>query len=250
MKQATHYLLRLDDLCPTSHWAKWNRVLTLAAETGVRPLLAVLPRNEDPELRIDPPDAEFWPRMRALEASGSTIALHGFTHLCRSRGRGLLPLHNTTEFAGAPIDEQRRSIRAGLALLREEGLTPRLWIAPRHGFDRNTLRVLREEGIHILSDGFARVPYRRFGLTWLPQQLWGPVEKGPGLWTLLLHPNTATEAELDAVEDFLRTHKSQFLSLDEALENFPPTHYGPAQAVRTQATLLRIRLKKLRKFFY
>lgn len=243
----TRYLLRLDDLCPTARWKAWNRVLALAAATGIRPVIALVPRNEDPELVCDAPAEDFWARARALEAAGATIALHGLTHCARSRGRALLPLHRSTEFAGLPRATQQAWIREGLAILRGNGLTPRLWIAPRHGFDRVTLAALRAEGIDVLSDGFAARPFRRGGLLWLPQQLWGPAEQPPGLWTLLLHPNTATEAELDAVELFLRRHARQFIGFDQALADFPPTHYGLRLALAEKALLLRRRLLKLRK---
>ena len=55
------------------------------------------------------------------------------------------------------------------------GCIPRVWVAPRHGMDLTTLDVLREEGIAVVSDGFAKGPYREHGLTWIPQQLWAPV---------------------------------------------------------------------------
>ena len=69
----------------------------------------------------------------------------------------------------------------GSKTLRTYGLNPKLWVAPRHGFDRNTLRALQQEGIGYLSDGFARIPFRRGGITWIPQQLWEPVRKSSGL---------------------------------------------------------------------
>jgi predicted deacetylase len=171
------YLLRLDDLCLTASRPRWQRFLELIEEFGIKPILAVVPDNRDADLELAPADAEFWARMRALEAAGATIGLHGYRHLSNGRGRSLVALHRATEFAGVAEETQREWIRAGLEILRGQGLDPRIWVAPRHGFDAHTLRALRAEGVGVLSDGFARVPFVRGGVTWIPQQLWGPVEK-------------------------------------------------------------------------
>jgi len=45
--------------------------------------------------------------MRTLEAAGATITLHGYRHLCRSKGKSLVPLHSHSEFAGVPQELQR-----------------------------------------------------------------------------------------------------------------------------------------------
>ena len=178
------YLLRFDDLCPTFSRNRWERFLPLIDDFGVRPILAIVPDNKDVALECSEPDTQFWARMRAMEATGATVALHGYRHICRSRGRSLVPLHTHTEFAGVPEEMQHTWIAAGLEILCGHYLSPRLWVAPRHGFDWNTLVALRREGIEFLSDGFSRVAFTRGGLTWIPQQLWSPVEKSQGLWTI------------------------------------------------------------------
>ena len=85
--------------------------------------------------------------MRSLQTAGATIAMHGYRHLCTSRGKSILGLHQETEFAGVEESQQRQWIRSGLAILRGHGLSPRLFVAPRHGFDRSTLRALAGEGL-------------------------------------------------------------------------------------------------------
>jgi len=248
MKRTTRYLLRLDDLCPTWNRLRWDRVLEMVFAHGVRPILGVVPENEDPDLIRGPVDPEFWPRMRALQADGATIALHGYRHLSEQRGGGLLPLHKWTEFAGTPLEAQRHWIQMGMEKLRSEGLSPKLWIAPRHGLNDATLKALRMENIRVLSDGLAREPFQRGGVLWLPQQLWAPVAKGPGTWTLCLHPNTATDAEVDALEVFLCAHRDEFCSFSEVLELYPHAQsYNLWLALRQWCMLARIRVAKARK---
>lgn len=215
--RSTQYLLRFDDLCPTMGRVQWKRFERVLEEFAVRPILAIVPDNRDPELMREPPDPDFWKKMRAWEEAGATIALHGFRHLCAARGRGLVPVCRPTEFAGAPEELQRQWIHEGLCILRARGLNPRLWVAPRHGFDRATLRALREEGIEHLSDGLARVPFVRHGVTWIPQQLWEPVERQAGLWTICLHSNTAQAAAAEKLRAFLARHADQFTSFEQVI---------------------------------
>jgi len=216
------YLLRFDDLCPTVSRKRFERFLPLIEQFGIRPILAVIPDNRDYKLQVSPPDPGFWDRIRAMEAAGATVALHGYQHLCGSWGGSLLKLHRRTEFAGVDPEIQRRWIHTGLQILRGHGLSPKLWVAPRHGFDRNTLFALRTEGIKALSDGFARQPVIRDGITWIPQQLWGPVKKSKGLWTICVHTNTAHSSLIEQLSRFLRQYAAQFTSVDRVLaEGWP-----------------------------
>ena len=117
-----------------------------------------------------------------------------------------------------------------MRILRGHGLDPNIWVAPRHGFDASTLAALREEGVLVLSDGFTRAPFLRSGLAWIPQQLWAPVEKERGLWTICVHPNTANDQEIAALRSFLAVHAAQFTSVDHVLFQFSACHLDPRRA--------------------
>ena len=54
------YLLRFDDLCPTISPARWERCRKLVEEFGVRPILAVIPDNQDSDLQHAPYDPALW----------------------------------------------------------------------------------------------------------------------------------------------------------------------------------------------
>jgi predicted deacetylase len=237
------YLLRFDDLCPTMSSSRWLRFQSLIEEFGIRPILAVVPDNRDPELEIAEPDPAFWAQMRAMEDAGAAIGLHGYRHLCQSEGRSLLPLHRSTEFSGAPEETQRQWIHAGLEILRGRGLSPRIWVAPRHGFDRGTLSALRTEGIGLLSDGFARLPFTRAGLTWIPQQLWAPVEKSMGLWTICVHPHTASDLLVRQLHEFLSRHSTQFTSVDRVLAELPAAGLSLSESFYAMGALMRLRAR-------
>ncbi len=241
------YILRFDDLCPTVSQRRWQRLEPLIEEFGIRPILGIIPDNRNPTLDISEPDPQFWERMRTLEARGATIAVHGYQHRSESPEGGFLSLHKRSEFAGVSEATQREWIRRGLEILRSHGLNPRLWIAPRHGFDWATLDALRAEGIKTLSDGFARVPIMRGGVTWIPQQLWEPMEKSKGLWTICIHPNTAANDLIEELREFLRRHAAQFTSVDRVLAEFDATHVTLTELACERIELWRTQFARYRK---
>ncbi len=157
-----------------------------------------------------------------------------------------MPLHRHSEFAGVDEETQRQWIHAGLKILRGHGLNPRIWVAPRHGFDSRTLRALGQEGIKLLSDGFARVPFTRGGLTWIPQQLWEPAVKPTGLWTICVHGNTARRP-IRRLRSFLDHHVSDCTSVDRVLAEFNPAPLEPAERLYEVLAMSRSYASKTKK---
>ncbi len=241
------YLIRFDDLCPTIPRARWEGFRKAIEEFRIRPILAVVPDNQDSELDCSPYDPSFWDEMRQMEAAGAAIAVHGYRHLCDSRGQSLLGIHRRTEFAGVDRGTQKEWIDEGLRILHENGLNPKLWVGPRHGFDRNTLRALRDAGVHYISDGFARIPFRRQGLTWIPQQLWSPVEKSKGLWTICIHPYAAHTGEVDRLRWFLEKHGPQFTSFDRVVREFDGEELGVGERLYERLALWRVQRRHRRR---
>ncbi len=238
---SAQYLLRFDDLCPTVSRDRWRRLRFLIEEFRLQPILAVVPLNRDPDLDVSLPDPAFWEQMRGLESAGAVIGLHGYRHLCQSKCRSLLGLDRTSEFAGIAAETQREWIHEGLRILRSHGLNPRIWVAPRHGFDIHTLEALRGEGISLLSDGFARVPFLRYGFTWIPQQLWGPAEKPKGLWTICMHANTASDANIERLCGFVAAHANLFTSIDQVFSRLQPATLTLPERLQAEGALWRFK---------
>ncbi len=238
------YLLRVDDLCPTVSHERWLAIRSLIEEFAIKPILAVVPLNCDSGLEHSPPDPTFWEQTRALESAGAMIGLHGYRHLCASHGRSLFPLHRTSEFAGVAAATQQMWIHEGLSILRGHGFSPGIWVAPRHGFDGHTLEAVRSEGIYLLSDGFARASFLRSGVTWIPQQLWGPVKKNAGLWTICTHPNTVSHDDIERLRAFLHANAAQFTSVDRVLAEFPPATLSIWERVYSEIALSRAKASR------
>lgn len=212
------YLIRLDDACPTMDKAKWQRIEEIFDAHGVRPIVAVVPDNEDDELQPSPPDPDFWERARTWQAKGWAIGLHGHKHLLRPwHGRQYLPMHPRSEFAGFTLEQQREKIRAGWEKLLSHDLIPTVWVAPAHSFDRNTLEAIHlETPIRTVSDGVAVDQFDRDGFRWIPQQLWSFAPKECGLWTVCMHPNTMNDAAFDELAKMLSgPYRGRVVALSE-----------------------------------
>lgn len=214
------YLLRLDDACATMDRARWDRVERLFDELGLKPLVAVVPDNRDPELAKAPTDPAFWDRVRRWRDKGWTVAMHGYQHLLRpTTAKMILPFYPHSEFAGLGFEEQADKLRASWAIFDAQGVHPGVWIAPAHCFDRTTLAALEAETpIRIVSDGIARRAYVEGGFQWLPQQLWRLTPRRSGLWTVCLHPNSMDDAEFALLrEQLIGAYRGRIAAIEDAI---------------------------------
>ncbi len=186
------YLIRIDDVHPRMDREKLVAYIALMARYGVRPLLGVIPDNRDETLVHGAAWPDFWETVAAWQRAGMVdIALHGLRHALHPAAPGLVGARygvpNRTEFAGLPLAAQRAMLAEGMAILEGHGLTPGLFMAPAHSLDRNTVKALVEVGLNVVTDGIALYPFRRHGVTWVPQQLWEPVRYPFGVFTVCLH---------------------------------------------------------------
>lgn len=213
------YLIRLDDACPTMDKSKWQRMFGILDSFGVRPMVGIIPHNEDPLQMIDEEDAMFWDSVQDWNQKGYSIALHGYNHCyCSEKGlEGLNPLWNRSEFAGVPLDVQKQKIKDGISILKSHGILPRYFFAPSHTFDENTLIAIKEESdIRIISDTIARKPYKYRDFTIIPQLGGHCMEmKLPGIWTFCLHPSSMQDNDFEKTEAFLKAHCDKFCSFEE-----------------------------------
>ncbi|WP_034039891.1 DUF2334 domain-containing protein [Wocania ichthyoenteri] len=206
------YLIRLDDACETMNWEKWLRMEALLDKYSVKPLIAVIPNNEDDMQKIDPPRSTFWQWVKALEQKDWEIGLHGNDHVYKTTEGGINPIHKRSEFAGLTLVEQKDKIKKGFEKFKSEGFNPRIFVAPSHTFDLNTLKALKaESSINIISDTLAFKPYKKHDFIFIPQQL-GSARFVflPGVYTFCYHPNTMNDNAFNQLEVFLKKHNRKF----------------------------------------
>lgn len=217
MIRTAKYLVRFDDICPTMNWDVWDRVEEILVAEGINPILAVIPNNGDPKMMISPPRPDFWERVRGWQARGWTIGLHGNDHRYVTPEAGIVGLNRRSEFAGLSFKVQEAKIASGLAKFEAEGVRADLFIAPAHSFDRTTLEALKHHGITTVSDGFYVRCVRRYGVTFVPQQLWDFRRMPFGVWTICHHHNDFTPSRLAELARDLRDYRASIVSVADAV---------------------------------
>ncbi len=218
---ASSYLIRIDDFCPTMPWDIWHRYEEILVANKIRPILAVIPDNQDKELHHHAPNDKFWDHVRDWQERGWTIALHGHQHLYSSKSRGLTGIQRYSEFAGLPFELQYEKLRQALAIFERERVHPDLWIAPNHTFDENTIRALIELGVSTISDGFHLYPHvDARGVFWIPQQLGDFHEMPFGLWTVCIHLNDGVHADTERFAKKIESFRFSITDVPEVMDRF------------------------------
>lgn len=223
------YLIRFDDICPTMNWKMWSRIEQALIDQKIKPILAVVPDNQDDKLRVASPHPQFWEEVRRWQAQGWTIGLHGYQHKFVTQQSGIVGIQRRSEFAGVPASEQYEKLERAVEIFRSNGVQPEVWIAPAHSFDWNTVAALQKLGITTINDGFAIAPHTDpRGLLWVPQQLWRFRWRPFGIWTVCCHHNRWTEQQFSEFQRDLSEHCS-------AIADLPAVS---AEYVRRRHTLL------------
>lgn len=211
---AAKYLIRLDDAHPRMHRERWGRVQDICLKFNIKPMIAVIPDNKDKGLIHSPVDQKFWSDLFSKKNIGWIIGLHGYQHNLRLSSKGLVPINDYSEFTNIDMTTQGKMISKGLKILRKYNLEPEVWIAPAHGFDRNTIRALVQfSSIRTISDGLSIRPFARYGMNWIPQQLWKGRDMWLGTWTLCLHPSDMSDEQIDSFERFVKKNQQKVVSV-------------------------------------
>lgn len=213
MKQ---YLLRLDDASDHMDVEKWKRMEELLDRHGVKPIFGIIPENRDPSMTSYPCNPTFWTLVHSWMEKGWEPALHGCYHTYVTEDGGINPMHSRSEFAGLPLPEQKEKISHAFRVLKAHEVKPRIFFAPSHTFDLNTLKALETEtSIRIISDTIANNVYSRYGFYFIPQQSRRVRNLPFRICTFCYHPNMMTDAEFEELDSFLTEHGRYFCSFSD-----------------------------------
>lgn len=216
---------RLDDIAPGLKRDNLKIIEEIFDEFDIKPIIGVVPQNEDPHLAVDNIDDGFWDDIRRLRDKGWIIAQHGYRHVYSNECGGLLGANPFSEFAGVSYEEQYDMISKGREILESHGLKPQFFMAPGHTFDENTLKALAQNGITNITDGYTQMPYIRDGITFYPCSLSEPaVSKGCD--TVCIHLNNWGEYEFENLVKFLSEHKDICVGFDKLMTETKPVDYN------------------------
>jgi len=209
------------------NWVIWDQIETILDRFQIRPLVAIVPENRDPELEFGPAHSGFWDRARSWRDKGWTIAIHGYQHRYVTQKSGLLKLNRRSEFAGLGYSEQEAKLSRSLEIFAQQGLHPGVWIAPSHSFDINTIAALHKLGVCTISDGLSRWPHMGpNGMFWIPQQLWRFRSVPSGIWTVCYHHNGWTANHLDRFRRDIESYRPQITDVTRIHDSFSRRRRG------------------------
>ena len=214
--------IRIDDITENMDWQKFLRFKGLLDRYGIKPLIGVVPDNQDDMLNISKDGApeDFWAYIKELQEDGFTIAMHGVNHIYTTKKGGNFPLNHFSEFAGLPYEEQLELLSYGVDIFNQHDIATDIFMAPGHSFDDNTLKDLKLLGFTKITDGFGKNPYNYKGFTFYPISFKksSTLKADNGYSTLVFHLNGMKDSEFDAFERLLNKQKKyKFISYNEVL---------------------------------
>lgn len=209
----SQYILRLDDASDYMDLEKWSRIEKLLDKYGIKPIFGIIPKNADETLvSIYDRNPKFWDLMHSWIDKGWIPAMHGYEHRYVTKDGGINPVNRRSEFAGLPYEEQAEKVRKGYQILADQEITPKIFFAPSHTFDENTLKAIKTETpIRIISDTIAWDVYKKGDFWFVPQQS-GSVRKLPfKTVTFCYHPNTMNDETVKKLVSFLAKNGTAFI---------------------------------------
>jgi len=244
MTKITRISFRLDDITPGMEMTRFNRARAIFDRFEIKPLLGVVPFNQDKKLELEAKDDHFWDLIRELSQDGWIISQHGYIHIYDSDDGGILKLRPKSEFAGHSLEKQREKLGLGLEILKSEGIVPKVFMAPGHTFDMNTIRALKELGFEYITDGLSDEPYFLGGLMLIPSKNSRP-KKRSAVDTVCLHTNEMSEEDFSEMEEFIGNHRELIVDFADLMKTENVAEYG----LFIQCQIIKNRLmKKIRAF--
>lgn len=200
---------------------KWEIIEKILFEHDIKPIIALVPKNKDKNLIIQKKNCNFYKKIEEWKKRGWEIALHGYDHVYITKKGGINPVNLRSEFAGVDLEKQIEKIKLGKKQMNLLQIEPKIFVAPSHTFDENTLVALKRNSIFCISDGKFFYPFKYKDMIFIPQQV-GNFRKIiiPGIWTFCYHPNEMTKSEIEKFRKFIKNNKKYFISVNEInLEN-------------------------------
>ncbi len=208
---------RMDDICDTMDWNGFCLVRDIFLKYSVKPLLGIVPDNQDPKLMAGSQVEKFYEEMKALEAKGWILSQHGYVHIYDSKDGGILKGRPLSEFAGHSYEVQLERLKSGQDILRENGINPEVFMAPGHTFDENTVKALKELGFKYITDGNTDECYIRDGMKYIPCRSASFKVRG-GVDTICIHANECTRDDILELETFIKGHRNVIVGFDELMK--------------------------------
>ena len=138
MNRNRYLFVRIDDVCPGMNIVKFEKTLKLLDEYNIRPLLGIVPNNQDLSLNNENLISNFWEYVLDLKKKGFVVSQHGYNHVYVTDCSGILKINKRSEFAGLSYQNQYDKLKSGKKILEQNDLDTDVFMAPSHSYDKTT----------------------------------------------------------------------------------------------------------------
>ena len=212
-------LIRFDDIAENMNWHYMEKSEQLFDKHNIKPVLGVIPNNQDKELKTYPKKENFWEIVKKWQAKGWEISMHGYNHLYHSETykNDYFKYGGKSEFFGETLMNQTNRIQKGLEIFKKNNIKVRSFFAPNHTYDSNTFIALKNSGIFEVIDGYGLKPYLKNEIVFIPQLFYKFFFFPFGLQTTQIHLNTMDEKEFNRLQFLIEKNYENIITYDEAL---------------------------------
>ena len=216
LSKYTGLLIRMDDITENMNWKLMDECELLFDKYKIKPLLGVIPINQDPELLKYSKNYNFWKRVIDWKNKGWEITMHGCNHLYTqtSDKNDIFGYGGNSEFYGLNYLSQLEKIKTGLEEFKKQKIKVRSFFAPNHIYDNNTLKALKDNDIKIIIDGYGLFPFFKDEILFIPQLFHKEIFLPFGIQSTQMHINDWNEKAFKTFEDFVKRNHSRIVNLD------------------------------------
>jgi predicted deacetylase len=243
----TGLLLRMDDITECMNWKLMDKCETLFDKYEIKPLLGIIPKNQDPLLLSFPKNENFWERVYNWRNKGWEITMHGCNHLYTQKSdnkKDIFGYGGDSEFYGLNYLTQLNKIEVGLEEFKKRNIKIRSFFAPNHIYDDNTLKAIKTSNIKIIIDGYGLFPYFKKDLLFIPQLFYKEILLPFGIQCTQIHINEWNDKNFKNFEIFIQNNYKKIVSLDHIIQIVNPNKIQNIINIFVEKTLKTIRFFK------
>ena len=246
IKKYTKVLIRIDDVAENMNWKHMDKCEKLFDSYNIRPLLGVIPLNQDIDLYRFPKNESFWDRVRAWQKKGWEITMHGCNHLYtqNSDKKDVFNYGGKSEFYGLDYSNQLKKIKLGLDIFTKNDIKIRSFFAPNHIYDLNTLKALKEVKIKIVIDGYGLFPFYKDEIFFIPQLFYKEIFLPFGIQSTQIHLNNWDDRYFERFENFIKKNIENITDLNYIIKLNNPNSFKTITNIFVEKTIKTLRFFK------
>jgi peptidoglycan/xylan/chitin deacetylase (PgdA/CDA1 family) len=212
-------LLRFDDIAENMNWRLMDKCEELFDIYNIKPVMGVIPNNQDETLKSFPQKQNFWKIIKNWQSKGWEISMHGYNHLYTqdTNYKDYFKYGGKSEFFGETLFNQTDKIKKGLEIFKKNEIRIRSFFAPNHTYDNNTLLALKNCGINEIIDGYGLKPFTKEKIKFIPQLFFKLFFLPFGLQTTQIHLNEMNDKDFENFKILIEKKHKNIIKYDEAI---------------------------------